>query len=111
MIVYRIDLHTESQRIENRGYPSKIETVRKLEDTYVPLIGWYGDNTSVYAINTQGLKTLEYHQIPYQMSSDSFDKRFLDVIRVMEPVTPDRITKVGEWEYNSETDDFDYEEI
>ena len=34
MIVYRVDLHTESQRIENRGYPSKIETVRKLEDTY-----------------------------------------------------------------------------
>ena len=29
----------------------------------------------------------------------------------MEPVTPDRITKVGEWEYNSETGDFDYEEI
>ena len=45
------------------------------------------------------------------MSLDTFDKRFLDVIRIMEPVTPDRITKVGEWEYNSETGDFDYEEI
>ena len=111
MITYRVDLPTEDQRIENRGYPSDIETVIKIEDTIVPVLGWYGDDVSVYAVNVEGLKTLEYHQRPYMVDTDKFDHRFLNVIRIMEPVTPDRITKVGEWVYNHQTENFDYEEI
>ena len=111
MITYRVDLHTEDQRIENKGYPSDIETVVKIEDTIVPVLGWYGDDVSVYAVNVEGLKTLEYHQRPYMVDTDKFDHRFLNVIRIMEPVTPDRITKVGEWVYNRQTENFDYEEI
>jgi hypothetical protein len=111
MIVYRVDPYTEDQRIESRGYPSAIETVVNLEDTIVPVLGWYGDDVSVYSINIAGLRTTEYYQKPYMVGADKFDHRFLNVIRIMEPITPDRITKVGEWEYNPQTKDFDYEEI
>jgi hypothetical protein len=111
MIVYRVDPYTEDQRIESKGYPSGIETVVNLEDTIVPVLGWYGDDVSVYSINIAGLRTTEYHQKPYMVEVDKFDHRFLNVIRIMEAITPDRITKVGEWEYNPQTKDFDYEEM
>ena len=111
MIVYRIDPLDREEKIESQGYPSGTETVARLEDTYVPLAGWYGDNVSVYTINVDGLRTVEYHQKPYEVDVGKFDHRFLNVIKILESVTPDRIVKVGEWEYNSDTEDFDYEEI
>ena len=111
MIVYRIDPLDREERIESQGYPSGTETVVKLEDTYVPLVGWYGDEVSVYSINIDGLRTVGYHQKPYEIDIGKFDPRFLSVIKIMEPVTPDRITKVGEWEYDPKTEDFYYEGI
>ncbi len=104
-LVYRVDPSDRDERILREGYPPDTETVLHLADTKNIVEGWYGDEGSVFSIDTKGLRTLRETQ-----NYELFDGRFVDVIviRILDSISPQRVSKIGEYVYDHRRDSFTY---